>query len=253
VLNIVVPMAGLGSRFASAGYVDPKPMIRIHGIPMIRWVIANLTPKTPHRFIFIAQEKHVEAYDLSRLLAEWSPGCKIVSINGITDGAARTVLSAQDFIDTDDSLVIANSDQWVNGDLEGFYKTLSNPVNDGVIMTMKADDPKWSFIAKDVSGRVTKVVEKEVISNDATVGIYGFARGSDFVSSAKRMIQKGETVNGEFYVAPAYNFLIADGAQIASFEVGSESKGMFGLGIPADLQAFEVTQLSKDLRDDLWR
>lgn len=252
-LNVVIPMAGLGSRFAVAGYTDPKPMIKIHGIPMIRWVIANLTPNVEHQFIFIAQQKHVESYHLDQLLDEWAPNSKLVTIDGVTDGAARTVLAAKEHIDSNDPLVIANSDQWVDGDIDGFYQTMMRPLTDGLVMTMKANDPKWSFIAKDNSGLVNRVVEKQVISDDATVGIYAFSRGADFVAAATEMIQSGETVNGEYYVAPVYNILISQGSKIRHYEVGNESHGMHGLGIPSDLTAFENSQLSTDLRSQLWK
>lgn len=252
-LNIVVPMAGLGSRFSSAGFTDPKPMIPIHGVPMIRWVIANLTPKFEHRFIFVAQKRHVENYNLSKLLQEWSPGSVLVTIDGVTDGAARTVLAAKEYFDSESPLVIANSDQWVVGDIETFFEKLITRSYDGLIMTMKASDPKWSFVAKDSRGYVTRVVEKQVISTDATVGIYGFSRGDDFVTAATAMIHNEETVNGEFYVAPCYNIMISRGAKIGCFEVGDESGGMYGLGIPSDLADFEHHELSHNLRKTLWK
>ena len=252
-LNIVIPMAGLGSRFAVAGYSDPKPLIPIHGIPMIRWVIANLSAQTELKFIFIAQKSHVEAYNLGALLSEWAPGSELVTVDGVTDGAARTVLKARDLINSADPMVIANSDQWIEVDIQEFYEHLTTSEGDGLIMTMKANDPKWSFIAKDSRGHVSNVVEKQVISDDATVGIYGFGRGSDFVRAATKMIESDFKVNGEYYVAPVYNELIAEGAIIESFEVGEESQGMYGLGIPADLELFENLEMSLALRTKLWK
>ena len=252
-LKIVVPMAGLGSRFAVAGYPDPKPLIPIHGIQMIRWVIANLTPASKHAFIFIAQKRHVETYKLDELLEEWAPGSTLIAIDGVTDGAARTVLAAQDLLDNEDPIVIANSDQWVKVNIQNFYDDLTQSEDDGLIMTMKANDPKWSFIAKDSSGKVTNVVEKEVISDDATVGIYGFRRGMDFVRAANQMIEAGFQVNGEYYVAPVYNVLISEGSKIGNFEVGTENQGMHGLGIPTDLKTFENSNYSHELRAKLWK
>lgn len=237
-LNIVVPMAGRGSRFAEAGYVDPKPLIPIHGKPMIQWVIKNLTPKISHRFIFIAQREHAENYGLANKLATWAPGSALILLDGTTDGAARTVLEAKALINNENPLVIANSDQWIDADFNEFIKGFVSESVDGMIMTMEADDPKWSFVDLDQKGLATRVVEKEVISNFATVGIYGFARGSDFVKSAERMIAEDFKVNGEFYVAPAYNWLIQEGKSVGIFPVGSEADGMYGLGIPSDLDLF---------------
>jgi NDP-sugar pyrophosphorylase family protein len=236
-LNIVVPMAGLGSRFSKAGYELPKPLIPVHGVPMIKVVIDNLAPKRPHRFIFVCQREHVAAYDLGARLAVWAPGSQLVAIDGLTEGAACTVLAAKQHIDANAPMMIANSDQYVDTSVDDYLDALDKGESDGLIMTMWADDPKWSFVEL-ADGLVRRVVEKEVISNDATVGIYNFRRGRDFVEGAERMIARNERVNGEFYVAPVYNELIREGARVVAHNIGSTGSGMHGLGTPADLQSF---------------
>ncbi len=243
--NILVPMAGAGSRFASAGYQDPKPLIPIHGVPMIRLVIENLRPKRSHRFIFVCQRSHVQQYELQARLRAWAPGCELVEIDVMTDGAARTALMAQHFINNDDELMIANSDQYVDIDIDRYLDRLQDNELDGLIMTMTANDPKWSYVGVDEHALVTTVMEKEVISNEATVGIYNFRAGRDFVSAARSMIKKGQRANGEYYVAPAYNELIEDRKRIGIHNIGSEAAGMYGLGIPADLAYFESQELSR--------
>lgn len=238
-LNIVIPMAGAGSRFATAGYTLPKPLIDVHGRPMIEVVVDNLRPTRPHRFIFLAQKTHITEYDLIPALT--SIGGKqtvVVPVDGLTEGAASTVLLAKDTFDTESPLLIANSDQYIDFDIDDFLDACPSEALSGCIMTMRADDPKWSFVALDDAGHVTRVVEKEVISNEATVGIYHYARGKDFVSAASHMITDNERVNGEFYVAPAYNRMIASGGKISIYNVGAERDGMYGLGIPDDLQYF---------------
>ena len=237
-LNIVIPMAGAGSRFAREGYTDPKPLIPINGMPMIRVVINNLAPSRPHRFIFVCQQAHVMAYGLGEKLAKWAPGCKIVGLNGLTDGAACTVLSARDLIDNQEELMIANSDQYVDVAIDGYLDSMDKGDFDGLIMTMRANDPKWSFVGLDTNNLVTRVVEKEVISDEATVGIYNFRHGHDFVAAADRMIARNLRVNNEFYVAPTYNQLIEDGRRICIYNVGEEASGMYGLGTPDDLSLF---------------
>lgn len=232
-LNIVIPMAGRGSRFAKAGYEMPKPLIDIYGHPMIEYVTVNIRPKCEHRFIYICQEEHLEKYGLAEELKRMSPGCEIVTIDHITEGAACTVLLAEKFIDNDDELMIANSDQYVDTDINEYLAAMGE--QDGLIMTMPADDPKWSFIKYDEEGNVTMVREKEVISNEATVGIYNYRHGRDFVKYAHQMIDKNIRVNNEFYVAPVYNEMIAAGLKIGFCDVGAK---MFGLGIPEDLNYF---------------
>ena len=250
-LNIVIPMAGLGSRFAKAGYTLPKPLIPVRGVPMIRLVIANTAPSVPHRFIFICQRAHAVEYGLRDKLSAWAPGCAVIELDGLTEGAACTVLTARQFIDNDQPLMIANSDQYVDIPIDPYVAAMGDRKLDGLIMTMQADDPKWSFAATDAQGMVTRVVEKEVISTDATVGIYNFARGADFVRGADDMIARNLRVNNEFYVAPVYNQLIAEGAKIGIYDIGAEGSGMYGLGIPADLDAFLALPLAAKVTDPL--
>ncbi len=241
-LTIVVPMAGRGSRFAEAGFKDPKPLIPVRGVPMIKLVIDNLTPRRPHRFVFICQRDHVRAYDLEPKLTAWAPGCSIVQLDGVTEGAACSVLTAEAFLG-DGPLMIANSDQYLDVAIDDYLDAMAGL--DGLIMTMTADDPKWSFVAVDARGLATEVAEKVPISDEATVGVYNFARGRDFADAAREMIARDLRVNGEFYVAPVYNMLIARGARIGIHNIGAEAAGMYGLGIPADLELFLSLPISQ--------
>ncbi|MCX8521424.1 MAG: glycosyltransferase family 2 protein [Rhodoferax sp.] len=247
-LNIVIPMAGAGSRFASEGYGEPKPLIPVHGRPMIQTVINNLRPACDHRFIFVCRQAHIDAFALREKLDAWAPGCEIASVPALTEGAACTVLAARSFINTEFPLMIANSDQYVDVSIDDYLNVMARQKYDGLIMTMRASDPKWSFVALDANQLVTQVAEKQVISNEATVGIYNFKRGADFVEQAEAMIATNERVNGEFYVAPVYNRLIAAAKQIGIFNIGSEGAGMYGLGIPSDLQRFLASEVSLNMR-----
>lgn len=232
-LNIVIPMAGRGSRFANAGYELPKPLIDVNGYPMIEVVTKNIMPECEHRFIYICQQDHLKKYALAKKLRKISPNCEIVTVERITEGAACTVLLAEKYINNENPMMIANSDQFVDTNINEYLIAMGE--NDGLIMTMPATDPKWSFIQYDCNGYVTMVKEKEVISNKATVGIYNYAKGSDFVKYAKQMIEKNIRVNNEFYVAPVYNEMIEDGKRIIYKDVGSK---MHGLGTPEDLEKF---------------
>lgn len=241
-LNIVIPMAGRGSRFAKEGYKLPKPLIDVHGEPMIAFVTNNIRPKMEYRFIYICLKEHMEKYDLEKRLHEIEPSSVIIPVDHVTEGAACTVLLAEQYIDNDYMLMLANSDQFVDIDINKYVEAIGD--NDGLIMTMYADDPKWSFIQYNEDKLVTMVREKEVISNEATVGIYNFRRGSDYVRYAHQMIDKNIRVNGEFYVAPVYNEMTADGKKINFYNIGSENNGMYGLGIPSDLERFLENPIS---------
>ena len=236
-LNIVIPMAGHGSRFSKAGYTDPKPLILVNEKPMIELVIDNLKPSCDHRFIFICQAEHLRDYPLRRLLETKAPGCQILEVSAVTEGAACTVLLAKEFIDNLNPLMIANCDQYIDIDINQYLNSL-NPEMDGLIMTMKENNNKWSYIELDTQNKIIRVVEKEAVSDEATVGIYNYKRGADFVYASESMIAKNLRANNEFYVAPAYNEMIAIGKKIAYFNVGTLGNGMHGLGTPEDLQIF---------------
>ena len=237
-LNIVVPMAGLGSRFTEAGYKDPKPLIPVHGIPMIEVVINNLRPLAEHRFIFICQEQHDRQYGIKSFLKALEPDCDVICIDGLTQGAACTVLKAKQFINGDHPLMIANCDQWVNQSIDRYLAAFDTSQYAGFIMTMRASATKWSYVKRDAAGRVCAVVEKQVVSDEATVGIYNFAAGKEFVAAAEAMIAANNRVNNEFYVAPTYTQLATWGKNIGTLSVGTDLDGMYGLGTPPDLQRF---------------
>lgn len=242
-LNIVIPMAGRGSRFAEAGFTDPKPLIPLGGRPMIQWVIDNIRPRREHRFIFICLASHLVKYpEVPVALGRLAPGCEIITVDSVTQGAACTVLLARHLINNRDPLMIANSDQFVEVDVDAYLAAGDSPGIDGHIMTFRSDHPKWSYCRLADGNRVTEVVEKKVVSNEATVGIYNFRRGADFVAAAEAMIARDLRVNGEFYVAPAYNLMIERDANIVPFNI--EQPGipvMHGLGTPEDYTSFQGT------------
>jgi len=238
-LNIVIPMAGRGSRFTQAGFTDPKPFIPVANVPMIELVINNLRPDSAHRFIFICQQAHLEHYHFRARLEQLAPNCKIIGLDDYTEGAACTVLRAAHIIDNGNPLLIANADQWVQVDINAFVASIFHKNLSGLVMTMKSDDPKWSYACVSPQGVVTAVVEKEVVSEEATVGIYAFRHGQDFCKHARAMIMDGERSNGEFYVAPVYTRMYRETqARIGVFSIGRDGDGMHGLGTPEDLAAF---------------
>lgn len=245
-LNIVVPMAGRGSRFASAGFTTPKPLIPLGGRPMIEWIIENIRPARPHRFAFLCLVEHLERYpEVPAEIRRLCPGCEIVPVTAVTEGAACTVLLARELIDNDEPLMIANSDQIVDLAIDDYLAAADAPNVAGLIMTFWSDHPKWSYCRLRDDGTVGEVVEKQVVSNEATVGIYNFARGHDFVRAADAMIAADLRVNNEFYVAPCYNQLIVEGARVVTMKTGREYDGMYGLGIPEDLEFFKTTDYFK--------
>ena len=237
-LNIVIPMAGRGSRFQNAGFKAPKPLIVVDGKPMIQRVIQNLRPSCDHRFTFICRSEDLEKYHIEGLLRSWTEvETTIVTVDQVTEGAACTVLVAEPTFRPGEDLLIANSDQLIDVSISEFLKFSNSPDTDGVIMTFEATDSKWSFARVNNKGLITEVAEKKPISNIATVGIYYFKSCMEFVDAAKKMIEKDLRVNNEFYVCPVYNELIETGKSIRPWNIQEQS--MHGLGTPEDLKIFE--------------
>lgn len=231
-LNVLIPMAGAGSRFEQAGYTFPKPLVEVNGKPMIQVVVENLSLDA--NYIFVVQKSHRKQYNFDTMLNLIAPGCKIVEVDGMTEGAACTALLAKEYIDNDNPLFFANSDQFVEWSSAEFMYRMQESEADGGIVTFKATHPKWSFAKVDDNGYVIEVAEKNPISDNATVGFYYWKHGSDFVKYADQMIERDIRVNNEFYVCPVFNQAIEDGKKIKISEV----TGMWGLGTPEDLQYY---------------
>lgn len=229
-------MAGSGSKFAEKGYTFPKPLIEIKAKPMIEWVIRNLTPKAEHRFIFICKREHYEKYKMGAMLNLIAPNCKVVILDSPTAGAACTALLAKEYIDNGDELILAGSDQFINVKIDDFLKQAEKDNVDGLIMTFKSTHPKWSFARLGKDGFVMETAEKNPISDNASVGVYYFKRGKDFVAAAESMIIKDIRTNNEFFLCPVYNELILQDKKIKIYEIASEK--MFGWATPEDLENF---------------
>ncbi len=237
-INIVIPLAGSGKSFISAGFSLPKPLIDVKGKPMIQQVIQNLTPKVPHQFIFIVKkdiyERYVQFSDVFNLTTK--ENFKIILVDTIPQGAACTVLTAIDHINSSDELIIANGDQIIDVSINAFIEKAREAKATGFIMTFDASRPKWSFVRLNKNKEVIETAEKKIISNHATVGIYYYKTGKHFVNAALAMIGKDIRFNNEFYVCPAYNELILSGEKILSWEI--DRKQMHSMGMAEDLAMY---------------
>ena len=227
-------MAGEGSRFAKEGYTFPKPLIDVNGKPMIQIIVENLDFNA--EYIFLVRGEHIEKYEgFEETLQRITNGqCNIVVVDKLTEGAACTALLAKKHINNDEDLLIANSDQYVQYSPENFTMFKEMTDVDAMVYTFESVHPKWSFVQTNSRGIVTKVVEKQPISNIATCGIYWYRKGSDFVKYTEQMVEKNIRVNNAFYIAPVYNEFIRDGKTLIPFYVHE----MWGLGTPEDLKAF---------------
>jgi NDP-sugar pyrophosphorylase family protein len=235
-MNIVMPMAGRGSRFAQIGIATPKPLIEVFGRPMYAWAMDSLPLNLARRVIFICLEEHLRQpaleSDIRHRYGALDP--EIVRLEEVTEGQACTVLKARRWIDNDEPLLIYNADTYCRTLLAERLPRL-RPQVDGLLGVFRAPGEKWSFARADSAGRVLETAEKSRISDWASTGLYYFRRGRDFVRHGEAMIDAGERVNGEFYVAPIYNRLIAAGAQIYI----DPAQEVWVLGTPEDLRNFQ--------------
>lgn len=231
-MNICIPMAGLGSRFKFT-HKEPKPLIDVKGKPMFEAVVDTLRSKVfLQRFIFMVNKEMSEKFGIKEKIKAYMPEAEVISIKNQTEGALCTMLTASKYINTDESLVISNCDQIVEFDIDEFYEKAQE--SDGCIMTFDSDDPCHSY-AKVENGFVTEVAEKIVISNHATVGIYYFKHGRDFVEAAAEKVgRNNREPNGEFYNCPVYNQLIKNGLKVTTFD----SNKVFTIGTPDELRRY---------------
>jgi len=231
-MNVLIPMAGAGKRFFDAGYIFPKPLIEVNNKPMIQLVIESLNLNA--NYIFIIQKEHQIKYNIRSVLKILKPNCKIIELDHVTEGAACTTLLAKKYINNSHPLIIANSDQYISWNSSKALYDFNSKNLDGAILTFEAIHPKWSYAKCDVDGYVTEVAEKKVISKNATVGVYYWKHGSDYVKSAEKMIKKNIRVNNEFYVCPVYNEFLSTNKKVMIHNVDQ----MYGLGTPEDLENY---------------
>ena len=236
-INVVIPMAGMGSRFSMAGYEKPKPFIDVGGKPMIVRVLENLYYPNAN-YILIARKEHIEQELELVAKIESEYNATFINIDNLTQGTACTVLFARKYINNDYPLLIANSDQIVDIKIEEFINDSIERRLDGSILTFQDLElnPKWSFAKLNSNNLVIEVREKEVISTNATVGIYLFNKGSEFVNGAIDMIINNDRVNDEYYTCPVYNYLIKIGSRIGIYDI--EYNKMHGIGTPEDLNKY---------------
>lgn len=236
-VTVVIPMAGLGSRFSNAGYAKPKPFIDVAGKTMIERVMDNLAIPGA-RFVLIARQEHLdcEPETVAGLVSRGD--VEFVGIEKVTEGAACTVLMAASAWNPDAPLLIANCDQIVDFDCADYVRDAQRRRLDGSILTFHdpTRDPKWSFARLNDAGLVQEVREKVAISDIATVGLYYFATARGYIDAAIDMIARNERVNNEFYVCPVYNHTIRRGGRVGVFNVPASA--MHGIGTPDDLQQF---------------
>jgi NDP-sugar pyrophosphorylase family protein len=243
-MNIVLPAAGLGSRFKNAGINTPKPLIPVLGVPMLIWVLWNFSPKEEDKVWIIGQKQHELENFLSPYFRRFVCEIELINVDGLTDGPAGTLEIGLRRISDSEPIICANTDQYVFADLSGFLRDAKGP-SSGSILTMNASGTAWSYVKRDESGGIAEVAEKVEISNEATVGIYGWSNAELAKSSIKKMRDSEDRVNNEFYVAPSYNYLIEGGFPVSGVNLGDYGDTVQGIGTPIDYAKFIKCERAK--------
>jgi len=231
-VNIIIPMAGNGSRFPKDKYPLPKPLIDVNGKPMISRAIKSLGFVGQWHFIlrnneFLEQTKSV--------LNSIVDNPKFVVVDYETEGPAASVLLFKEYINNDQPLITANCDQIMNWNVDLFYHNVN--LYDGAVVTYYADTDKNSYAKIDKNGQVVEMREKQVISNISLNGIHYWKHGRFFVDSAEAMIAANDRApNGEFYIAPTYNYMIKENLKVGIYHIPNECHN--SVGVPEDLTQF---------------
>ena len=239
-VHLIVPMAGLGSRFSKAGYKVPKPLLDVHDSHMYQVVLGNLFDANLGS-IRIVSPKEFGLPNHFDALGGSLDGVPVVitELNHVTDGPATTVELALAGIPDQDAVVVANSDQYLDFNCAKFYQRLLETPTGGVIVTMEDTDPKWSFVLTNKNDLVVGVKEKHPVSHIATAGVYGFRSASELKTAIRHMRAADDRTNGELYVGPAYNHLKGYPSGLAEIEhLGPVGQVMHGMGIPQDYEDF---------------
>ena len=217
-MNILIPMAGLGSRFPSHTYPMPKPLIEVNGEPMISKAIKSLNLDGNYFFV-IAKNQFTSLVE--ETITAIKPSSKFIEIDYITEGPANSALLFRDQINTGEELVIANCDQIMEWNSENFLHNVR--LYDGAVVTYHTDTDKNSYARLDKNGLVVEIREKEVISNVSLNGIHYWKKGSHFVNSADKMMElQDRAPNGEFYIGPTYNHMIRQGLKVGIYHIPNE-------------------------------
>ena len=244
-INLVLPAAGLGSRFQVVGELRPKPLIPVFDIPMIMWVILNFPKSSADKIWVVCQRKDELPSTLLPMLKKLSLDVGFIQIDGLTEGPASTVGIVLDKLNDSEAIIVANTDQFLFSSLEPFVESVRGETTQGQILTMKASSNAWSYVGRDSNGRVDRVVEKVVISEEATVGIYGWSKVSYAKAAFKDTFENNIRTNNEFYVAPTYNFMLEQGLLVETFQVGNHGQAVHGLGTPEDLRLFLMNEQAR--------
>lgn len=239
---IFIPMAGFGDRYIKAGFTEPKPLIPVDGKPMIERVVSTFPGA---KFLFCVNAKHAAETELTKTLERIAPGAPIVVIEPHKDGPVRTLLDAAAHIPDDEEVVLNYCDFGVDWSFDDFKSWLAKGKWDGAMTAYKGFHPHslgptlYAYMRNE-GDKVVEIREKHHFTQNkfeeyASSGLYYFRSGAEMKRVAKKLVEKGERVNGEFYVSMLMQVLIEEGKSVGVYPL----KHFYQWGTPEDLRDFE--------------
>jgi dTDP-glucose pyrophosphorylase len=231
-MNIVIPMAGSGTRFKEEGFTLPKPLIEVNSKALIEHSVESLD--ISGRYIFVTRDYGDYNSVLSQKLKKLKPDSVEIKIDNPTRGSAETCLAAKELINNDDELIITNCDQRLEWDAKKFIAAALLSACDGMVVTHPSSNPKHSYAVVDKDDHVLTMHEKNPVSNNALIGVHYWSKGKDFVSSAISLLRYSTTP--ECYVSETYNYLIGQGKRIGIYKI--DANQYISLGTPYDLNVY---------------
>jgi NDP-sugar pyrophosphorylase family protein len=239
-MNTLILMSGSSRAFLEAGYLYPKNLVEVAGVPLVQKVLEKLTPPedVKSQNICILQRDENIKYHTGSIIKLVDPNAVIVELKSETSGAACSALLAIDLINNDDPLIIANGDQLLDFDVFVAVADFQKRKLDGGILTFEDLHPRWSFVKCDKEGLLVEAAEKRPISKLATAGVYYFSKGKDFIRAAMSMIVKGGGVNGFFYICPVFNELVLEQKRIGVFTI--HRKMYHSIATPSDAHSYNL-------------
>ena len=226
-MKIIIPMTGYGSRFAAAGYKDLKPFISVQDKPIIQWIVEGMYPREEN-ILFVCRKEHLNRISsMKETLEKIAPKAELYAIEDWEKkGPVFDVLRASDSIDDDEECIINYCDFYMTWDWESFKNDLKLRECDGCIPCYTGFHPHlaikknvYASCMTDEEENLIEIREKYSFEEDKTKakhspGVYYFRTGALLKEYCKRLVESGETLNGEYYASLPYNYMVRDGKKV---------------------------------------
>ncbi|VAW58677.1 Glucose-1-phosphate thymidylyltransferase [hydrothermal vent metagenome] len=228
-LNVLIPIAGKSIFFDNSSYIYPKPLLEVKGKPMIQRVVENLnTLDEDINYIFAVNADDCRQFHIDSVLKLLTnDSVEIIRVDNDTGGIACTALLAIESINNDESLIIANADQYFDVPMNSFVSDFRQRALDAAVICFDSVHPRWSFALTNEAGEIVETSEKKPVSNNAIAGLFYFKKGRDFVGAAMKSIFKDASVNGSYYIAPVLNEMVLEGKNLGISTVDNDSYHTF--------------------------